>query len=287
MALPILAKIGIAAGLGAGIYWLMGGTATVGDAATASALGTKDGCAQGTRDAKAGQSEALNPTDDDDVHAAAKKSGNPDAYFAAYSSAYSDCFKKNAPVTKVDLPGVTPKKPAPKPTPPPAKAYLDRFTAMNSYLNGARQGARDGFKDGIAKTSVNYEPGSGGAGIPRAYRAGYGCGYTNGKSEASVFDGMPSSLTPESLPTTQENHIVDSICAGQFGAWYDAHKGDASVSGVLRVGNLALVGARRRPVDVDALHADMARHFAPMASSRHGWPAPPEDDGTSTLYRSY
>ena len=49
-------------------------------------------------------------------------------------------------------------------------------------------------------------------------------------------------------------------------------------------------GKRRAPVEVDDMHADMGGHFAPRASSRHGWPAPPddvEDDGTSTLYRSY
>ncbi len=56
-----------------------------------------------------------------------------------------------------------------------------------------------------------------------------------------------------------------------------------------RIGNLALVGARRAPVDVDRLHADMGRHFSPRRAL--GWPAPPPDDeiddGTSTLYRSY
>lgn len=56
-----------------------------------------------------------------------------------------------------------------------------------------------------------------------------------------------------------------------------------------RVGNLALVGARRAPVDVDHMHAGMRDHFRPAGSRRHGWPAPPDeiDDGDSTLYRSY
>lgn len=55
-----------------------------------------------------------------------------------------------------------------------------------------------------------------------------------------------------------------------------------------RIGNMAIVGARRAPVDVDQMHAGMARHFSPQPN-RLGWPAPPDevDDGTSTLYRSY
>ncbi len=274
------AKVAVlAVGAGLGIWWLGGfGSGGVGDAAAATAAGSTDGCAQGTRDAKAGQPESLDPTADDDVQKAAKKTGNASAYLAAYASAYSDCWTKNQ--TKVITPA-----PAPKPAPAPVgTAYLNSTNALNAWLTGARQGAKDGYKDGIRGGSDYYAPGAGAVAsiVPSAYRAGYACGYGTGKSYSKAFSDYPD-LAPSDLPKEQENHITDSICAGQFNVWYNAHKSDASVAGgcggecqTAKVDDSgSFVGWMKSATVAGRQVMQTARPFHVARPHPMGWPAPP------------
>jgi hypothetical protein len=258
MTVPVVPLALGASALGLGLWWWLGGFHT--GATTATALGSKDGCARGTADGLAGKTadqaaaDLNNPGPDRDAYgAAAQQSGDAKAYGDAYRLAHADCFAKNKKDTTQDsLPVTLPPAPPPdKPPSTPAEWYLDRVNALNDWYTWSRKGAQEGYNEYV----TDYEYRS--FGTKTAKAAARSCGYAEGWALGKLMKDMLGSLTPTTLKLNDENTIF-ADCATKFDGWYDAHKhdkaaggGSTSVSGAVvgwmrrtEVGGRALVGQR-------------------------------------------
>lgn len=306
MTVPVVPIALGATAVGLGLAWWLGAFSGAG-AATATALGTKDGCARGTAAKQAGQTlaqtaAAVNPggKDGDAVQAAAAASGNSKAYLAAFAAAVSDCYGKASTTTQDADVKPLPAPPADKPKTPstPAEWYLDRVQAMNDWFSYSRRGAQEGWNEYL----TDYERRDFGTKTAKAAArsCGYARGWTLAKTAKKDVGGLGEVLggPPTTLPLNVENSIF-AECATKFDAWYTAHKNDqlagpggTSVSGALvgwmkttTVGGRALIGERRifrlQAVDANVVHHSPAMAVqtagrAPRATDHPlGWPAPP------------
>lgn len=298
--------------------------------ATAKAKGAADGCARGTADAVAGKSPAqasvdLNPGGKDNAAwlAAGKATDDPEAYFDAYGIAHATCYNA-VPKTKT-MPMPLPSKYTVAPGDTPVSiagkygVTVDYLLAgLNGYGhgdNGSKDFAPLGHKFAPFTSTVewsdtppkgtHYEP---------TWQAEHKTLFPVFRSSVPGPDGdyywaVNDKGRPHAHSGPGFGRIYQDGLLYLVGPWYSgmtlnvpAKPGDAEVgAGALvsrssyavgpQIGNFALVGARRAPVEVDQLHAGMGGHFSSPRRSSHalGWPAPPDDvdDGVSTLYRSY
>jgi len=281
MALSTGAKIAIGGAAALAAYFLLAGTSK---AATVDphVAGQSAGCADGKRDALAGQDPlgAADVTGSATITAQANASGDPVAYLDGYMSGYNQCYSANKPAAPV---GPSKGPAAKKPTGPSAPPGADKPGAMDAYGKGCFQGAKDGYNDGLGGNSSRPHPSDYASGNPTAFAAGYrraySTAYSNGNFgyQAAIDAGFPPDEAASTALGAADPTYPDTVasgCDGYFDGWWSATTGTGGIEGFfqkIEVGGIALVGMRRPRMVVQRLAPQPLGSTACRKGAADGW----------------